>query len=43
MTAFNAVEGSACADLVVIKTATFAAIPGTVQIRLDGAGHGPPS
>jgi hypothetical protein len=43
MTAFNAVEGSACADLVVIKTATFAAIPGTVQIRQDGAGHGPPS
>jgi hypothetical protein len=41
--AFNAVEGPAPADLVVIKTATFVAIPGTVQIRQDGAGHGPPS
>ena len=40
--AFNAVQGSACADLVVIKIATFAAIPGSVQVRQDGAGHGPP-
>ncbi len=41
--AFNAVERSANADLVVIKIATFVAIPGTVQVRQDGAGHGPPS
>ena len=40
--AFNAVQGAPIADLVIIKTATFAAIPGTVQIRQDGGGHGPP-
>ena len=41
--AFNAVGGSACADLIVVKTATLVAIPGTVQVRQDGGGHGPPS
>lgn len=41
--AFNAVEGVANTDLVIIKTGTFVAIPGTVQLRQDGAGHGPPS
>jgi hypothetical protein len=41
--AFNAVQGSANADLVVIKTATYVAIPGSVQVRQDGGGHGPPS
>jgi hypothetical protein len=41
--AFNAVEGSSCADLVIVKTATFVAIPGSVQVRQDGGGHGPPS
>lgn len=29
-------------DLVVIKIATRVAIPGTVQARQDGSGHGPP-
>jgi hypothetical protein len=41
--AFNAVEKSANADLVIVKIATYVGIPGTVQIRQDGAGHGPPS
>jgi hypothetical protein len=40
--AFNAVQGSACADLVVIKIATLVGIPGSVQVRQDGAGQGPP-
>lgn len=40
--AFNAVEGSPNPDLVIIKTATYAAIPGSVQVRQDGGGHGPP-
>ena len=37
----NAVQGP-IPDLVVIKIATRAAIPGTVQARQDGTGHGPP-
>jgi hypothetical protein len=40
--AFNAVEGSPQADLVIIKTATLVGIPGVVQVRQDGGGHGPP-
>jgi hypothetical protein len=40
--AFNAVGGAPIADLVIIKTATLVAIPGTVQVRQDGGGHGPP-
>jgi hypothetical protein len=40
--AFNAVQGAPTADLVIIKIATLVAIPGTVQIRQDGGGHGPP-
>jgi hypothetical protein len=40
--AFNAVEGAAVADLVIVKTATLVAIPGAVQVRQDGGGHGPP-
>jgi hypothetical protein len=39
--AFKAVQGSK-PDLVVIKTATYVGIPGTVQIRQDGGAHGPP-
>jgi hypothetical protein len=38
---FNAVQGQ-IPDLVVIKIATHVAIPGTVQARQDGSGHGPP-
>ena len=38
---FNAVQGP-IPDLVVIKIATHVAIPGTVQARQDGTGHGPP-
>ena len=38
---FNAVHGQ-IPDLVVIKIATHVAIPGTVQARQDGTGHGPP-
>ena len=41
--AFNAVQGSANPDLCIIKTATYVAIPGSVQVRQDGGGHGPPS
>lgn len=41
--AFNAVAGAACPDLVIIKTATLVAIPGVVQARQDGGGHGPPN
>ena len=37
----NAVQGP-MPDLVVIKIATHVAIPGTVQARQDGTGHGPP-
>ena len=37
----NAVQG-AMPDLVVIKIATHVAVPGTVQARQDGNGHGPP-
>lgn len=37
----NAVQGPT-RDLVVIKITTHAAIPGTVQGRQDGDGHGPP-
>jgi hypothetical protein len=37
----NAVQGP-IPDLVVIKIATHVAIPGTVQARQDGSGHGPP-
>ncbi len=37
----NAVQGPT-PDLVVIKIATHVAIPGTVQARQDGTGHGPP-
>jgi hypothetical protein len=40
--AFNAVVGGPFPDLVIIKTATLVAIPGTVQVRQDGGGHGPP-
>jgi len=40
--AFNAVEGAPIADLVIIKTGTLVAIPGTVQVRQDGGAHGPP-
>jgi hypothetical protein len=40
--AFNAVEGAPQADLVIIKTATLVGIPGAVQVRQDGGGHGPP-
>lgn len=40
--AFNAVTGGPYPDLVIIKTATLVAIPGTVQVRQDGGGHGPP-
>jgi hypothetical protein len=40
--AFNAVEGSVIPDLVIVKTATLVGIPGTVQIRQDGGGEGPP-
>jgi hypothetical protein len=40
--AFNAVQGAPIADLVIIKTATLVAIPGTVQVRQDGVAHGPP-
>jgi hypothetical protein len=39
--AFNAVEGP-IADLVIVKTATLVAIPGTVQVREDGGAQGPP-
>ncbi len=39
--AFNAVQGPA--DLVIVKTATYLGIPGTVQVRQDGGAHGPPS
>ncbi|MGA2188468.1 MAG: hypothetical protein ABSH33_08060 [Steroidobacteraceae bacterium] len=39
--AVNAVKGPK-RDLVIVKIATLAAIPGTVQTRQDGAGHGPP-
>ena len=38
---FNAVHGQ-IPDIVVIKIATHVAIPGTVQARQDGTGHGPP-
>jgi hypothetical protein len=38
---FDAVQGKV-PDLVVVKTATHIAIPGTVQGRQDGTGHGPP-
>ncbi len=37
----NTVQGP-IPDLVVIKIATHVAIPGTVQARQDGSGHGPP-
>lgn len=40
---FNAVQGAPISDLVIVKISTFAAVPGTVQIRQDGAGHGPPN
>jgi hypothetical protein len=40
--AFNAVKGSPVSDLVIVKTATLVGIPGTVQIRQDGGGQGPP-
>jgi hypothetical protein len=40
--AFNAVLGSANADLVVVKTSTLVGIPGAVQIRQDGGAEGPP-
>jgi hypothetical protein len=40
--AFNAVQGSPDADLVIVKIATLAAIPGIVQARQDGGGQGPP-
>jgi hypothetical protein len=40
--ASNAVQG-ASADLVIVKIATLVAISGTVQIKQDGAAHGPPS
>jgi hypothetical protein len=37
----NAAQGPTC-DLVIIKITTHAAIPGSVQARQDGDGHGPP-
>jgi hypothetical protein len=37
----KAVKGSA-PDLVIVKTATHKAVPGTVQARQDGNGQGPP-
>jgi hypothetical protein len=40
--AFNAVQGSAIPDLVIVKTATLVGIPGVVQVRQDGGGQGPP-
>jgi hypothetical protein len=40
--AYNAVQGAPIPDLVIIKTATLVAIPGTVQVRQDGGAHGPP-
>jgi len=40
--AFNAVQGAPIADLVILKIATLVAIPGVVQIKQDGVGHGPP-
>jgi hypothetical protein len=40
--AFNAVQGSANPDLVIVKTATLVGIPGVVQVRQDGGGQGPP-
>jgi hypothetical protein len=40
---FNAVEGSANPDLVVVKSATLVGIPGVVQVREDGGAQGPPN
>jgi len=40
--AFNAVQDTN-PDLVIIKTATYVGIAGTVQIRQDGVAHGPPN
>jgi hypothetical protein len=40
--AFGAVKGGHVADLVVVKIATHAAAPGTVQASQDGSGQGPP-
>lgn len=40
--AVNAVRGP-LPDLVIVKTATLAGIPGTVQARQDGGAHGPPA
>jgi hypothetical protein len=37
---FNAIVGGTDPDLIVIKTATFIAIPGTVQARQDGSAQG---
>jgi hypothetical protein len=36
----NAVVGGSDPDLIVVKTATFAGVPGTVQARQDGSAHG---
>jgi hypothetical protein len=41
--AFGAVQGSPASDLVIVKTATLVGIPGTVQVRQDGGGQGPPN
>ena len=40
--AFNAVSGGNMPHLVIVKTATLAGVPGTVQARQDGSGQGPP-
>jgi hypothetical protein len=40
--ASKAVQGGPNEDLVILKIATYAAAPGTVQVRQDGGGHGPP-
>jgi len=40
--AFNAVQGAPNSDLVIIKSTTLVAIPGTVKVRDDGGAQGPP-
>jgi hypothetical protein len=40
--AFNAVQGAPIADLVIVKSTTLLAVPGTVKVSDDGGGQGPP-